>query len=127
MVKAEVINKLVATDQLKGVVATADRIARIVKGEAREEVIEGDLMDATEKGLFALYSRIKSEIDQVVKGGDWEKAVQILSVLTDPVEKFFIDVLVMHEDEKLRLNRLALLGSIEKLYLEIADFKKIVV
>jgi glycyl-tRNA synthetase beta subunit len=33
--------------------------------------------------------------------------------------------MVMHEDERLKLNRLALLKSIEKTFLKVADFTKL--
>jgi len=43
------------------------------------------------------------------------------------IDKFFDEVMVMAEDEKLRRNRLILLGSIRDLYLPVADLSKLVV
>ena len=66
------------------------------------------------------------EVGQAINQEDWLKALKALAELTDPIELFFEKVLVMHEDEKLKLNRLALLKSLEKLYLSVADFRKVV-
>ncbi|KPJ65665.1 hypothetical protein AMJ44_09665, partial [candidate division WOR-1 bacterium DG_54_3] len=125
--KAEVLNKLVSEDWLKGVVKSADRISRIAKGAPREEVMEADLIDKEEKDLFDLYMKINWEVGEAINQENWEKAAHSLAKLTDPIELFFEKVLVMHENEKLKINRLALLRSLEKLYRQFADFGKIVI
>ena len=53
-------------------------------------------------------------------------ALKLLSEMTGPVEEFFVKVMVMDKDEKLKMNRLALLKTLENMYLEFADFSKIV-
>ena len=42
------------------------------------------------------------------------------------VDRFFTDVLVMAEDPKVRLRRLALLKRLERLILQLADVSEIV-
>ena len=42
-----------------------------------------------------------------------------------PIDDFFDGIMVMVEDEGIRNNRLALLDSIGKLFLRIADFSKL--
>ncbi len=127
MVKAEVINKIVSQSWLSGVVASADRVSRIAKDAPRDEVLEADLIEKEEKDLHAIYLKINWEVSEAVNKEEWEKAIQALSSLTQPIEIFFDKIMVMHKDEKLKHNRLALLKAIEKLYLRIADFKKIVI
>ena len=48
----------------------------------------------------------------------------MLLELAVPINVFFDEVMVMAEDEKLKENRLNLLGKITDLFLEIADFSK---
>ena len=124
--KAQVLNKLVSESWFAGVVRSADRIARIAKEARREEVLEGDFVEKEEKELFDLYLKINWEVGEAIKQEDWMKAVKELAKLTEPIEKYFEKVLVMHGEEKIKLNRLALLKSIDKLYLQVADLRKIV-
>jgi len=62
-----------------------------------------------------------------LKKGEYEKALEKLVSLREPVDDFFDKVMVMVEDRKLRDNRLALLNRIVDLFCKIADFSKIVV
>lgn len=125
-VKAGLINQVVKEDWFAGIVKSAERVARITKNVPREEVREEDLTDEEEKKLHSLYMKMNWEVGQAINQEDWAKALKALAELTDPIELFFDKVLVMHEDEKLKQNRLALLKSLEKLYLSVADFRKVV-
>lgn len=124
--KAKVINSSTGEKWFPGVVKSAERVSRIANNPTREEVIEEDLKEKEEKSLFELYMKLNWEVGEAIKEESWEKALKALTFFTDPLELFFDKVLVMHKDEKLKLNRLALLKSIEKLFLSVADFSKIV-
>ncbi|MBN3032897.1 MAG: glycine--tRNA ligase subunit beta [Candidatus Saganbacteria bacterium] len=132
--KASALNSLAKEPWLAGVVASADRLSRIVApagGQAaeppREQVLEHDLTDQEEKSLHELYLKINWTVAELVKKEQWAGAARELAKLTEPIERFFDKVLVMHEEPRLRANRLALLKSLEKLYLSVADFRKIVI
>lgn len=125
-IKVGVLDKSVAKDWFAGIVRSADRVSRIAKKVPREEVIEADLAEAEEKELYSIYMKANWEIGEAINNEDWKKALQGLAVLTDPIEAFFDKVLVMHKEERLKVNRLALLKSIERLYLRVADFRKVV-
>lgn len=124
--KAGALNGLIAEKWFAGVVASADRVFRIAKVVPREEIIKADFADQEEKDLYEIYMKVNWEVGEAVNKEEWERACRELAKLTDPIEVFFDKVMVMHEDEKLKLNRLALLKAIENLYLRVADFKKIV-
>lgn len=132
--KAAALNPLVKEPWLAGVVASADRLTRIAMPGGRqagqpprEQVLEHDLVEKAEKDLYDLYLKINWEVTEKIKKELWADAARELSKLTDPIEHFFDKVLVMHEDLRLKVNRLALLKSLEKLYLSVADFRKIVI
>lgn len=124
--KAKVLMKNVGADWLKGVVTTADRIKRLAVNAKREQIIEGDFVEDGEKVMHDLYLKTNWAVGEAMEKGEWEKAMKELSKLTKPVDEFFEKVLVMHKDEKIKLNRLALLKNMEKMYLGVADFPKIV-
>jgi glycyl-tRNA synthetase beta chain len=125
--KAAAINMLAGESWFAGVAASADRLSRIAGNAPRERVLEHDLAEKEEKDLYELYLKINWEAGEKIKREEWSAAVRELAKLTDPIENFFDKVLVMHEDERIKLNRLALLKSLEKLYLSVADFRKIVI
>ena len=126
-VKAGALQEHASEKWFPGVVKSAERVSKIIKGAPREEVIEADLAEKEEKDLFSLYMKVNWEVGEAIKAEKWGTALAALAKLTDPLEVFFDKILVMHKDERLKVNRLALLKSLEKLYLQIADFRKIVV
>lgn len=126
MEKASALAPLVNEKWFLGVVTSADRLTRIAGNAPREQVLEHDLVEKEEKELYNLYLKVNWEVNEEIKKERWAEAAKTLAKLTDPIETFFDKVLVMHEDERLKLNRLALLKSLEKLYLSVADFRKIV-
>ena len=58
--------------------------------------------------------------------GDYRDAFTGIAALQPPVAKFFDDVLVMAEDERLRAARLGLVATLRGLILDIADISEIV-
>ena len=52
-------------------------------------------------------------------------ALRHLAGLRQPIDDFFEQVMVNHEDPRLRRNRLALLGRIRSLFLSVADFSQL--
>ena len=127
VVKAEVLNRFVSADWFAGIVRSADRILRIAKDAPRQEVMERDLSEKEEKDLFDIYMKVNWEVGELENKGDWKGSLDSLAKLTPAVDLFFEKILVMHEDERIKTNRLALLKSLEKLYLRVADFRKIVI
>jgi glycyl-tRNA synthetase beta chain len=125
--KAGALNAVVGEPWFAGVIASADRLSRIAGNAPRENVLEHDLVDPEEKALYQLYLRVNIEIAELVRKERWSAAAKTLAQLTDPIELFFDKILVMHHDERLKTNRLALLKSLEKMYLAVADFRKIVI
>jgi glycyl-tRNA synthetase beta chain len=79
-----------------------------------------------EKGLYKLYMDINAELNGLLKMNDYQSALMALAKFTKPIDDLFVKVMVMDKDERLKANRLALLKTIEREYLELADFSKIV-
>ncbi|MFH1542602.1 MAG: glycine--tRNA ligase subunit beta [bacterium] len=127
VLKAKLLNGLVIEPWFAGIVASADRVSRIAKSSQQSEVNEKLLQDEAEKQLYDLSLKINWEVGEAEKKEDWPTTVKALAKLTGPLEKFFNEVLVMHEDPAVKANRLALLKSLDNLYLRVADFKKVVI
>lgn len=122
---AGLIMKSLKSELLQGIVTTSDRVARISKPAEKEQVVESDLVDDEEKSLYQLYLKVNWEVGSSIDSGDLGKAFQALGSMSNPVDVFFEKVLVMHKDERIKVNRLALLKSIDIMYKSLADFPKI--
>lgn len=106
--------------------STFKRVANITSSNPQEEVDPLIFMEEAEKKLFESFQNVGTKVNQLMQARDYPAALNQLTILKPLVDKFFDEVLVMCEDEKLRSNRLGLLGKISSLFRGIADFSKIV-
>ena len=97
--KAAALNPLLNEKWLTGVIASADRISRIAGKAPRDQVLEHDLAESEEKALYDLYLKINWEVSELVNKEKWAEAAAALAKLTDPIERFFDKVMVMHQHE----------------------------
>ena len=125
--KARTISKVIKEKWLEGIIITMDRVKRLAVNAKRGNVMESDFVLNEEKSLYELYMKVNSELIQSINQGDYDSALKALSNMTKPVDDFFVKVMVMDENEKLKANRLALLKTLEGMYLEFADFTKIII
>ena len=114
-------------NRFEKIVIGQKRVANILKGVKGLPVVSPEKFQKTEEN--ALYEKIleieKPYIDALQKN-DYEKALSELSKTLPLIDNFFDNVFVMVEDRDLRLNRLALLFLLRKLFLKFADFSRIV-
>ncbi|KAF0133399.1 MAG: glycyl-tRNA synthetase beta chain [Candidatus Saganbacteria bacterium] len=120
-----VLNNNLKNDWFLGIAATQSRISKMVKDIKRDQVITADFIDQCEKDLYELYLKVNWNTAEKINSGDYNGALLELSALTQPIEEFFKKVMVMHEDERIKTNRLALLKTIEKLFFSYSDFTKL--
>ena len=57
---------------------------------------------------------------------EYNQVLQKLALLREPVDTFFDDVMVMADDSAVRNNRLALLYSLQQLFIGVADISQLV-
>ncbi len=107
------------------------RAANILTAEEKKGAkvvtdVDDTLFDGEQEA--ALYAALQAaENDAVVSVSEenFEGAMAALAQLRAPVDAFFEAVMVNADDEKVRTNRLALLGRIRAATLQVADFSKI--
>ncbi len=83
------------------------------------------LREAAELQLQTAAQRIGEEAARRKKEKKYRQALEKISELRPAVDFFFDKVLVMHEDEGVRRNRIALLGNLLKEFSTIADFSEL--
>jgi len=104
-----------ANKRIRNILRKADdAIPERYRSDALREPTERTLAERIE----ALSARVLPQLD----AGEYESALKQLATLRQPVDAFFDDIMVMVEDAPLRVNRLALLQSLNNLFLRVADF-----
>ena len=113
--------------QAKVLVATHKRIRNILREtDAGDEAVEPDLLvEPAERALADRLGALREAVLKNCAAGRHAEALDALAGLAEPVSAFFDAVLVMAEDQKIRHNRLRLLGGLQSLFLKIADFSRL--
>jgi glycyl-tRNA synthetase beta chain len=104
---------------------TFKRVCNIVKDGVHIPVDEQLFQDQAEAELFSAFMAVKCRAGEKIVSGDYLDALVDIASLRGAVDAFFVSVMVMADDEKLKNNRLALLTEIAGLFGNIADFAKI--
>ena len=79
-----------------------------------------------ESALAEAIEKQKALIEPLIASANYGEALKSLASLRETVDQFFEQVMVMHEDNALRGNRLALLAELRALFLQIADISQLV-
>ena len=85
----------------------------------------GALAEPAERALAEAFDGVRSRAAKAAADGDYTSALLALAELREPADRFFDEVLVMAEDDAVRRNRLALLGTIREAFLRVADLSKL--
>ncbi len=129
--RVEALTAFINTEDGKNLVAGYKRAANILAAEEKKGAVVGHVIDATlfsapeETALFERLNQSSNLAGQAIEKEDYSGAMHALSALREPVDSFFEKVLVNDPDEKVRLNRLALLAEIRRATARVADFSKI--
>jgi glycyl-tRNA synthetase beta chain len=126
--RVQALEKLKGEADFEPLAIAFKRAVNIIKkaGHRKDVAVDENLFeDVCESDLLLACSNVKSKVTRNLSKGDFDQALLDIASLRCPVDAFFDGVLVMAEDEKVRNNRLALLGKISGLFENIADFSKI--
>jgi glycyl-tRNA synthetase beta chain len=127
--KLEALSGMSGSAALLGVAGLLKRVKNITKGvEAppSADAVRGVLTEPAEQALLAELDTRASGIRAAASRGDYREAFTGIAALQPAVARFFDDVLVMAEDERLRAARLGLVATLRDLILDIADISEIV-
>jgi len=130
--RLDAIRKFRAAPEGQALAAANKRIQNILRQatdgnpDAIVPAIDGVwLREDAEKQLAAELGDVAKRVQPLTAAGDFAAALQELSRLRGSVDTFFDKVMVMVDDEKLRMARLQLLAQIRKEFREIADVSKL--
>jgi glycyl-tRNA synthetase beta chain len=84
------------------------------------------LTEPAEKALLKELETREHAIENAVASGDFRRGFAEAAKFGPAVDRFFVDVFVMVEDQRLRTARLMLMKRLETVILRLADISEIV-
>ena len=129
--RVEALGTFLDTDDGKNLLAGTKRAANILAAEEKKGTDIAENVDAKlfetdeERALFDSLEEAENFAKQAIEKEDFAKAMEFLSQLRAPVDKFFEEVMVNADDTNVRANRLALMKRIRNATGAVADFSKI--
>ncbi len=114
--------------QAAALAAANKRISNILKkvdGNLNTEINQSLLTIAAEKNLYTALTQLQPRLNQHLQSQQFIHLLQDLVTLSEPVDQFFAEVMVMDENIELRQNRLALLNQLHHQMNLVADIGKL--
>ena len=110
-------------DSAEALAAANKRVANIMaKAEGDIGAIDVALcVEPAEQVLAQSVLSLAKEVQPLIAQGEYTAVLDKLAGLRQPVDNFFDNVMVNAEDAKLRQNRLAILNTLQGLFLQVAD------
>lgn len=108
-----------------GILNSFNRISTLAEKTETNDV-KRDLLEKEELQLYDDYNAIEEKFITSIDKKEYNKALDTLASLTESIDHYFDNVMVMVEDEELKQNRLALLRKIYDRMLMVCDLSKIV-
>jgi len=115
-------------EQAESLAAANKRIANILRkaGDIAASKVKPKLFEHdAEKALASALDNARTKVGPMLEARSYAEALNELAHLRDPVDRYFDDVMVMVDDEAVRNNRLALLGELRSLFLDVADISRL--
>lgn len=110
-------------DSAEALAAANKRVSNIL---AKADAAIGEInltacVEPAEKALAEEVLALRTEVQPLIAKGDYTAVLDKLANLRAPVDNFFDNVMVNAEDPALRQNRLAILNTLQGLFLQVAD------
>ncbi len=102
------------------------RLANITKGKEKGQVTPDLFAEEVEGNLWNAYSAAAEKVQAAYDAYDYGAALPILKTLTDPINAYLDEVMVMVDDEAVKENRISTLKTVLDLFQAWGDFSKLV-
>jgi glycyl-tRNA synthetase beta chain len=105
--------------------AANKRVSNILQkqgsGAEKTQVNEALFSEAAEKQLASVIAESAAQVTPLFAAHQYREGLAALAGTRSAVDGFFDEVLVMAEDDAVRMNRLALIAQLRDLFLQVAD------
>lgn len=123
-IRANKLNEWLNKDGLQEILTAFNRVSTLALKAPSSEV-KRDLLTEDELNLYDSYNNIEEKVLNFIERKEYDKALDLLITLKNPIDKFFEKVMVMVDDENLKNNRLGLLKTIYDTMMKVCDLSKI--
>jgi len=121
--RVRAVSHFCTLDSAEALAAANKRVSNIL---AKADAAIGEInltacVEPAEKALAEAVLALRTEVQPLIAKGDYTAVLDKLANLRAPVDSFFDNVMVNAEDTALRQNRLAILNTLQGLFLQVAD------
>ncbi len=124
--RAQALTAWQKKEEFQALVVAFTRVRNITQSAQEEKFDPSQFTEEAERVLWREYLKAEGQLTHLLKKGNYEGGVEQLVPLTEPINRYFDDVLVMTDEENLRRNRLGFLSALAGLFLRIGDFSALV-
>lgn len=125
--RVDALHRVRESRDFLAVVLAGKRIANIIADHEEYPLDPEALVEPAEKDLHGAYGDLRGDVDGAAAAGDYGTALEKVAQFAETLDRFFVEVLVMDEDRRLRRNRIALLQAIHRTLSRVARLTEIVV
>jgi len=123
--RAEALQRVREADSFRSLALAFKRVKNITADQP-DAAVDAALFAQPEEGeLYDATLTFRSALEKLLPQRKTDQAFKAMEPLADVLERFFVEVLVMCEDEKPRANRVALLKELGRDFSELADLSKL--
>jgi glycyl-tRNA synthetase beta chain len=126
--RLQAVQAFLELDEAQSLASANKRIANILRQAGTTEttdISENLLEEDAERALYDALVSAEATVRPLLDARDYTRALRELAALREPVDRFFDDVMVMADDDDVKTNRLALLGGLRALFLDVADISRL--
>lgn len=126
--RLKAVQAFIKLEPAASLAAANKRIGNMLRqadGQGDASVKEKLLSDPAEIALWSALQEVREKVLPQLEAREYAAVLAALSELRNSIDTFFDDVMVMADDKAIRNNRLALLGELRALFLEVADISRL--
>lgn len=125
VVRADALEKARGSDNFRWLALAFKRVRNITDGQP-DRGVDPELFEANEeRELHQATVDFVAELDRLLPEKKVAAAFAAMEPIADVLERFFVEVLVMCEYERVRDNRIALLKELGRQFIKLADLSKL--
>ena len=126
--KAKVLEEKKHISNFKGIVESLSRVLNIAKkAEGEREISPSLFKQSEEEALYSAYKELQERIHVTIEEQRYSDAFDMLAKLQQPIDDYFDNIMVMTDEEEVKVNRLAQMDKLASLIARFGDWNKILV
>jgi glycyl-tRNA synthetase beta chain len=127
--RAEALQNIRQENDFSSLAEADKRIRNILEGRDLDQStsVDPSLFETqAEKELWDYFSILAPEIEGLLDQSEYEKSLSLMARLSGRLDQFFVDAMVLIDNDNLRNNRLAILVKLARMFRRVADISRVV-